>query len=266
MYIPGRRRTGSRPSRTVMSLASYVVLAIKKSLLVGDFYLGFSISDRTVGRAGLPGRERCCGSPRDGLPQGGIVDLRGDLLAGRSGRRRRLRHGPCGRLHILCTRLRQAAGREAEGSRRGRPQPLRETLPDRRLELGELEGPRARARGDMQGAVPGDARRPRVRRDRLADRLGPGLHHLADRPGGAEPCQLPPQLVAERLEPFHGAISTTLAVPSRRTSTTWAGEGPSAGTASGLVALTSVCPPGGRAASSARLRSPSSSLSTSSRR
>src|SRR5687768_16364989 len=175
MYIPGRRRTGSRPSRTVMSLASYVVLAIKKSLLVGDFYLGFSISDRTVGRAGLGGRERGCGSPRDGLPQGGIVDLGGDLLAGRSGRRRRPRHGPRGSLHILCTRLRQTAGREAECGRGGGPQPLRETLPDRRLELGELECPRARDRVDVQGPVPGDARRPRVRRDRLADFLRPGL-------------------------------------------------------------------------------------------
>jgi hypothetical protein len=31
MYMPGRRRTGSRPSSTVMSLAEYVVSVRKKS-------------------------------------------------------------------------------------------------------------------------------------------------------------------------------------------------------------------------------------------
>src|SRR5918996_120774 len=265
MYMPGRRRTGSRPSSTVMSLASYVVLAIKKSLQVGDFYLALSVSDRTVDRALLGGRERGRGGPRDGFAEDGIFDLRGDLLRGRSRRRRRARHGPRGSLHSLGARLRKTAGSEAENGGGGRPEPLREALADRRGEVRELEGPRARARGDVQGSVARDARRPRVGRDRLAHGLGPGLDDLSDRAGRAESSQLAAQLASERLE-AHGAVSATLAVPSRRTSTTWDGAEPPAGTASRLGALTSACPPGGRAARSARLRSPSSSLSTSSRR
>jgi hypothetical protein len=35
--MPGRSRTGSRPSKTVMSFAVYVFFAIKKALLMGYF-------------------------------------------------------------------------------------------------------------------------------------------------------------------------------------------------------------------------------------
>src|SRR6188508_3115224 len=48
MYMPGRSRTGSRPSRTVMSLAVYVALVIKKALQVAHFRARGSVSDRTV--------------------------------------------------------------------------------------------------------------------------------------------------------------------------------------------------------------------------
>jgi hypothetical protein len=34
MYMPGRSRTGSRPSRTVMSLAVYVASVMKKALQI----------------------------------------------------------------------------------------------------------------------------------------------------------------------------------------------------------------------------------------
>ena len=34
MYMPGRRRTGSRPSRTVMSFAVYVASVMKKALQI----------------------------------------------------------------------------------------------------------------------------------------------------------------------------------------------------------------------------------------
>src|SRR5207344_338572 len=79
MYIPGRFRTGSRPSRTVMSLAVYVVLAIKKSLLLGDFCLELSLAERTVGRPLLGGREtRCCG-PRNGRSERRILHVRRHL-------------------------------------------------------------------------------------------------------------------------------------------------------------------------------------------
>src|SRR5919106_5755101 len=87
MYMPGRLRTGSRPSRTVMSLAPYVVLALKKSLLVGDFYLHRSLSDRTVVSPGFRGGEAGRGGPCNRLSQARIGDLGRDLSPGReSGR------------------------------------------------------------------------------------------------------------------------------------------------------------------------------------
>src|SRR3984893_3331807 len=53
MYIPGRRRTGSRPSRTVMSFAEYDALAMvfpitKKSCKTAVLQGVKSISERAV--------------------------------------------------------------------------------------------------------------------------------------------------------------------------------------------------------------------------
>src|SRR5262249_10712664 len=49
MYMPGRRRTGSRPSRTVMSFAVYAASAIKKALQFPGLRASSSVSDRTAG-------------------------------------------------------------------------------------------------------------------------------------------------------------------------------------------------------------------------
>src|SRR6188508_2489493 len=74
MYMPGRSRTGSRPSKTVMSLAVYVFLVIKKALLMGYFRAGISLSDPAVGT----GRQTRLGSLRNSLSESWILDRRGD--------------------------------------------------------------------------------------------------------------------------------------------------------------------------------------------
>src|SRR4249919_3021774 len=51
MYIPGRRRTGSRPSRTVMSFAVYAASAIKKALQIAILRARGSLPETAVGRA-----------------------------------------------------------------------------------------------------------------------------------------------------------------------------------------------------------------------
>src|SRR5215211_3816373 len=71
MYIPGRSRTGSRPSRTVMSFAVYAVSAIKKALQMSTLRADHSLSETTVG-AGH--REARGGGPRDQLAELLILD------------------------------------------------------------------------------------------------------------------------------------------------------------------------------------------------
>src|SRR6187551_736841 len=79
MYIPGRRRTGSRPSRTVMSFAVYAASAIKKALQIAILRGLPSVSEVAVG----PGLDQARSSrPRDELAELRIVDLR----SGRGGR------------------------------------------------------------------------------------------------------------------------------------------------------------------------------------
>src|SRR6476620_1805113 len=74
MYIPGRRRTGSRPSRTVMSFAVYAASAIKKALQIAILRGWRSVSEVAVG----PGPDQARPSrPRDELAELRIVDLRG---------------------------------------------------------------------------------------------------------------------------------------------------------------------------------------------
>src|SRR5918995_1671941 len=73
MYIPGRRRTGSSPSRTVMSFAVYVAWAIvKKALQIRPLRAQGSVSERTVG-SGV--RETLRGRSRDQFPQLFVADL-----------------------------------------------------------------------------------------------------------------------------------------------------------------------------------------------
>src|SRR4051794_10878283 len=77
MYIPGRNRTGSRPSRTVMSLAVYEASVIKKALQAGHFYNSVSLSEKAAVRAGF--QARCSGSCND-FAQIFILDRRGEAL------------------------------------------------------------------------------------------------------------------------------------------------------------------------------------------
>src|ERR671922_156182 len=58
MYIPGRRRTGSRPSRTVMSFAVYAASAIKKALQNALLRAARSVSETTAGAASREARPR----------------------------------------------------------------------------------------------------------------------------------------------------------------------------------------------------------------
>src|SRR5690348_14648921 len=58
MYMPGRSRTGSSPSRTVMSLAVYVASLIEKALETGRFRALRMVPERAVG---IPLGKRHCG-------------------------------------------------------------------------------------------------------------------------------------------------------------------------------------------------------------
>src|SRR5919201_3843076 len=49
MYMPGRRRTGSSPSSTVMSFAVYAASVIKKALQTGRLRAPRSLPDRAAG-------------------------------------------------------------------------------------------------------------------------------------------------------------------------------------------------------------------------
>src|SRR5439155_14029997 len=49
MYMPGRSRTGSSPSRTVMSLAVYVASLIEKALETGRFRALRMVPEHAVG-------------------------------------------------------------------------------------------------------------------------------------------------------------------------------------------------------------------------
>ena len=53
--MPGRSRTGSRPSRTVMSFALYVLQPLKKALQISPFRASRSVPDRAAVRTALRG-------------------------------------------------------------------------------------------------------------------------------------------------------------------------------------------------------------------
>src|SRR5262245_58288064 len=74
MYIPGRKRTGSRPSRTVMSFAVYAASAIKKALQIRLLRAKCSVSESAAGTAAR--QARSSGS-RDQLTELRILDLGG---------------------------------------------------------------------------------------------------------------------------------------------------------------------------------------------
>src|SRR3954454_24010402 len=96
MYIPGRRRTGSSPSRTVMSFAVYVgsadaladALAIEKALQIPDLRAATSVSERAVGPRVCEARG---GGARDQIAYLLCLDSRTDPLGLRPLLGRRLR-------------------------------------------------------------------------------------------------------------------------------------------------------------------------------
>src|SRR5437660_7416554 len=132
MYIPGRRRTGSRPSKTVMSLAVYAASAIKKALQMCLLRAVGSVSETAVGSCSR--KARASGS-RDELAELRILDLggRGVGLGGRLGRRRDggrhdlsalhrrpcFRHGPDTETELPRRRFAQRRG-EPGGDLRGK--------------------------------------------------------------------------------------------------------------------------------------------------
>src|SRR5438132_6544398 len=84
MYMPGRSRTGSSPSRTVMSFAVYVVSAMKKALQTSALRAHRSLPERPV-VTGLEIEalaalcEACRGGAGDELAQLGIGQRRRQL-------------------------------------------------------------------------------------------------------------------------------------------------------------------------------------------
>src|SRR3954470_9338256 len=248
MYMPGRSRTGSRPSSTVMSLAVYEVSVMKKALQVAHFRAELSLPDRAAGRGP---REACARSffhcfakffgvdrrrPRVGLAR---------LLAGGLGEGLRR----C--LRVLGRGLRKRPRSEPEAARRGLAECLLETRKDLALEVAELECPGRGARVHEQGSVPRKACRPGVRRHLSPDQARPGGHHVghgARRPETTE-------LVADCLaDPVHHAARL---VPSCPCSTVTVCAG-SPGRAVPLALLSSAWP-NARSRSARRGRRPGSS-------
>src|SRR5205823_7368257 len=82
---------------------------------------------------------------------------------------RGVRKGFVGTLRGRRRGLRKRPRRKPQAARSSLPKRLFQAREDLALELAELEGPRGGARRDVQRAVPGEARGPRVRRDGIAD-------------------------------------------------------------------------------------------------
>src|SRR5262249_26283733 len=78
MYMPGRRRTGSSPSRTVMSLAVYVASLIEKALETGRFRALLMVPERAVG---IPLGKGHCGRFCDDFAKVLILDRGGQLTS-----------------------------------------------------------------------------------------------------------------------------------------------------------------------------------------
>src|SRR2546423_15560113 len=77
MYMPGRSRTGSSPSRTVMSLAVYVASLIEKALETGRFRALRILPEHTVGICLC---EAQCGCFCDDFAKVLVLDLGGQIL------------------------------------------------------------------------------------------------------------------------------------------------------------------------------------------
>src|SRR6476659_9169387 len=127
MYMPGRSRTGSRPSRTVMSFAEYVALVMKKALQLPHFRANVSLA----GGAAVSGG--CEAHPRSFFYR--FAEIFGVD-----------RGGPLVRLARLLERgLRKRLWSEPQALRRCLRGRLAQALRDLALELLELEGPGRRS-------------------------------------------------------------------------------------------------------------------------
>src|SRR5437764_5856798 len=247
MYMPGRSRTGSSPSRTVMSFAVYVASLIEKALQTGRLRALGSLPEAAVGI-------RVYEAPRSGFGDDFaktlVIDLRcesgGVLTRFGAGRNRSSPNA----LRLQKRGIGQRPDREAESRRRE----LAELLPNARFELTELEGPRGRARVHVQRAVAGDACRPRVSRDLRPDRSRPCLDERRHTGRGPEPRQLALDRVADAVD---HAVVTSPGVTSSSC------EG-STGSAAAVVEVMSVWPRAATRSASVRRRAGSSSDSTSS--
>src|SRR5215211_1824278 len=138
MYMPGRSRTGSRPSRTVMSLAVYEALAMKKALQLAHFRAGVSLPDPAV-VGGRCEAHSCSFFYRFAEFFG--RDRRRQVVGGARLLQRRLRRSLSRRRGGLRDGLRKGARREAKTLRRGLAELASKTLGDLCLELLQLECP-----------------------------------------------------------------------------------------------------------------------------
>src|SRR4029077_1094008 len=255
MYMPGRSRTGSRPSRTVMSFAEYVALVMKKALQLARFRADVSLAGGAAVSGGYEAHPRSFfyrfaeifrvdrGSP--------LVCLARLLERGLRQRPIRLRSSRGGK-------LRTRPWCEAQPGRRSLRDRLAQAPRDLALELLELESPRRGGGVHEQRPVACKPGGPGVRGHGLAYGGGPGSDELRhQRRPTAEAGELALDLTAEPLD------HVTSLVPSSRwaTSSVWAG---SPGNALRLALVISAWPEARTRSARIRRRSGSSSERTSS--
>ena len=208
MYIPGRSRTGSRPSRTVMSFAVYAVSVIKKALQMSILRAESSVSETAVGPGLRGARARLAAAARATYSRSSSSSIAAAISAA-SARCSAPTSGGVGarRSAASALGLRDRPGSEAERRRR------------RVAELGSraARGSSAASRPSsnahvaeavlhVQRPVAGEARRPGVARHRLADRVRPGAHDRRPcrrRHGAAEAAELAAHLAVEAVHQRH---------------------------------------------------------------
>src|SRR4029079_10958811 len=153
MYMPGRFRTGSRPSRTGMALAAYATTAIKNALQISYLRADRSVSERAVGR-GLrePESERSLHAN----PQRFVLDSGNELGRPLQGLRARLRNVRSRRLGRRSRRLGKMADGESQRFRRTLAELLGQPREDLGRKLPELERPGRRGGVRVQSSVARD--------------------------------------------------------------------------------------------------------------
>src|SRR5207245_7644401 len=246
MYMPGRSRTGSSPSRTVMSLAVYVASLIEKALETGRFRAPRILPEHAVGICLC---EAQSGGFCDDFAKVLVGDLGGQFVRLKTVLGRGLDRRSCGLLEGRGGRFRERSDREPKALRRK----LSERRFDARLELSELARPCRGARVDMARPVTCNSRRPCVSRDLRTDSRRPSLDHRPEPARGTETSQLACDIVPDA---FHRTGCTS----PGETSSSCAG---SAGSAAAGVDVIRVWPFVATRRASARRRSGPTSEKTS---